>query len=52
MGLDMYFNKHTYVQNWEHNGPEGQFKITVKKGGKNYPNGIGENSMRFISGLY
>lgn len=38
MGLDMYFKKHSYVKNWEHNGPEGQHKITVKKGGKTHPN--------------
>jgi Ni,Fe-hydrogenase I large subunit len=34
MGLDMYLSKKTYVKNWEHNGPTGQHKITVKKGGK------------------
>ncbi len=34
MGLDMYLYKKTYVKNWEHNGPEGQHKITVKKGNK------------------
>jgi hypothetical protein len=34
MGLDMYLSKKTYVKNWEHNGPENQHKITVKKGGK------------------
>jgi hypothetical protein len=37
MGLDMYLSKRHYVQNWEHNGPEKQFKITVKQGGKKYP---------------
>lgn len=30
----MYLYKKTYVKNWEHNGPENQHKITVKKGGK------------------
>jgi hypothetical protein len=34
MGLDMYLSKKTYVKNWDHNGPKGQHKITVKKGGK------------------
>lgn len=33
----MYLSKRHYVKNWEHNGTEGQFKITVKKGGKDYP---------------
>lgn len=37
MGLDMYLEKRTYVKNWEHNGPEGQHQITVKKGGKPHP---------------
>jgi hypothetical protein len=34
MGLDMYLYKKTYVKNWDHNGPEGQHQITVKKGNK------------------
>lgn len=33
MGLDMYLTKKTYVRNWEHNPPERQFTIDVKKGG-------------------
>lgn len=37
MGLDMYLTKRHYVQNWEHNGPEKQHKITVKLGGKKHP---------------
>lgn len=37
MGLDMYLEKKTYVQNWDHNGPEGQHQITVQKGGKKHP---------------
>jgi len=37
MGLDMYLSKRHYVQNWEHNGPERQHKITVKVGGKAHP---------------
>lgn len=36
MGLDMYLTRNHYVQNWKHNGPEGQYKITVKKGGRKY----------------
>jgi hypothetical protein len=37
MGLDMYLSKRHYVQNWEHNGPERQHKITVEIGGKPHP---------------
>jgi hypothetical protein len=37
MGLDMYLSKRHYVQNWEHNGPEKQHKITVELGGKKHP---------------
>jgi hypothetical protein len=37
MGLDMYLSKRHYVQNWEHNGPEKQHKITVEIGGKKHP---------------
>jgi hypothetical protein len=33
MGLDMYLYKKTYVQNWEHNPPEQQHQIEVKKNG-------------------
>jgi hypothetical protein len=33
MGLDMYLYKKTYVQNWEHNPPEKQHQIEVKKNG-------------------
>jgi len=33
MGLDMYLYKRTYVQNWEHNPPEQQHQIEVKKNG-------------------
>lgn len=34
MGLDMYLNKETYVQNWEHHSKENKHTISVKKGGK------------------
>lgn len=37
MGLDMYLTKRIYVQNWEHNGPEGQHQVTVLLGGKPHP---------------
>jgi hypothetical protein len=33
MGLDMYLYKRTYVQNWEHNPPEQQHQIEIKRGG-------------------
>jgi hypothetical protein len=34
MGLDMYLSKKTYVKQWEHNKPEEQFEVNVKRGGK------------------
>lgn len=34
MGLDMYLYRRTYVQNWDHMGPEERHEITVSKGGK------------------
>ncbi len=37
MGLDMYLEKKTYVKNWDHNPPEKQHTITVKRGGKKHP---------------
>ena len=33
MGLDMYLNKKTYVQNWKHNPSEEHHQIEVKRGG-------------------
>jgi hypothetical protein len=33
MGLDMYLNKKTYVQNWNHNPSEEHHQIEVKRGG-------------------
>ena len=30
MGLDMYLTKRTYVQNWDHMGPDEVHKITIK----------------------
>jgi hypothetical protein len=39
MGLDMYLEKRTYVKRWEWKTEEGlpQFDVTVKFGGKDYP---------------
>ena len=34
MGLDMYLNKHTYVQQWEHQKPEEKYNVEVTKGGE------------------
>lgn len=34
MGLDMYLYKKTYVKNWQHQTPEEQHKITVKRNNK------------------
>ena len=34
MGLDMYLNKKTYVQNWNHQSPEEKHKIVIKLGGE------------------
>jgi hypothetical protein len=36
MGLDMYLERHYYVQNWDHNPPEQQYEVTVMRGGKPY----------------
>jgi hypothetical protein len=37
MGLDMYLNKRTYVQRWEHIKDAEQFAVTVTRGGKPFP---------------
>lgn len=34
MGLDMYLNKRTYVQQWEHQTPEEKYDVVVTKGGE------------------
>jgi hypothetical protein len=34
MGLDMYLNKKTYVQNWEHHTPEERYDVEITRGGK------------------
>ena len=36
MGLDMYLNKKTYVQNWGHTPETERFNITIKKGDEKY----------------
>jgi hypothetical protein len=38
MGLDMYLEKRTYVQRWDHIPADKQFTVTVMRGGKPYPN--------------
>jgi hypothetical protein len=48
MGLDMYLSKKTYVKQWEHNKPENQFEVTVKKGGKPYK-GIQSNRISYVT---
>ena len=34
MGLDMYLNKRTYVQQWEHQAPKEKYEVVVTKGGE------------------
>jgi hypothetical protein len=46
MGLDMYLNKRTYVQQWEHNKPEEQYSVEVTKGGK--PTKIDPKKVKYI----
>jgi hypothetical protein len=46
MGLDMYLNKRTYVQRWEHNKPEEQYSVEVTKGGK--PTKIDPKKVKYI----
>jgi hypothetical protein len=46
MGLDMYLNKRTYVQRWEHNRPEEQYSVEVTKGGK--PTKIDPKRVKYI----
>jgi hypothetical protein len=45
MGLDMYLNKRTYVQYWEHNGAD-NYEVKVTKGGK--PTKIKPNKVKYI----
>ena len=37
MGLDMYLNRSTYVQNWKHMKPEERHSVIVKFNGKDHP---------------
>ncbi len=46
MGLDMYLNKKTYVQYWEHKQPEEQYSVEVTKGGK--PTNINPKKVSYI----
>jgi hypothetical protein len=46
MGLDMYLNKHTYVQNWDHQSPEEKHEVVVTKGGQ--PTKIDPNKVKYI----
>lgn len=45
MGLDMYLNKKTYVQYWEHNG-DNNYKIKITKAGK--PTNINPKKISYI----
>ncbi len=45
MGLDMYLNKKTYVQYWEHNGAD-NYEVTVTKAGE--PAGIDGRKVKYI----
>ena len=46
MGLDMYLNKRTYVQQWEHQKPEHKYEVVVTKGGE--PTNIKPNKVKYI----
>jgi hypothetical protein len=46
MGLDMYLNKRTYVQNWDHNPAEEQYSVEVTRGGK--PTKINPKKVKYI----
>jgi hypothetical protein len=45
MGLDMYLNKRTYVQYWEHNGDD-NYEVKVTKGGE--PTKIDPKKVKYI----
>ena len=45
MGLDMYLNKRTYVQYWEHNGDD-NYEVKVTKGGE--PTKINPKKVKYI----
>ena len=46
MGLDMYLNKHTYVQQWQHIEEDKQYKVEVTKGGE--PTHINPKKIKYI----
>ena len=46
MGLDMYLNKRTYVQQWEHQAPKEKYEVVVTKGGE--PTKIKPNKVKYI----
>jgi hypothetical protein len=46
MGLDMYLNKRTYVQQWEHQKPEEKYEVVVTKGGE--PTNVKPNKVKYI----
>ena len=46
MGLDMYLNKRTYVQQWEHQKPEEKYEVVVTKGGA--PTNVKPNKVKYI----
>ena len=46
MGLDMYLNKRTYVQQWEHQKPEEKYEVVVTKGGETA--NIKPNKVKYI----
>ena len=46
MGLDMYLNKRTYVQRWEHIEESKQYKVEVTRGGE--PTNIDPNKVKYI----
>jgi hypothetical protein len=46
MGLDMYLNKHTYVQQWEHQKHEEKYNVEVTKGGE--PTNINPKKIKYI----
>lgn len=46
MGLDMYLNKHTYVQQWQHIEEDKQYKVEVTKGGQ--PTHINPKKIKYI----
>jgi hypothetical protein len=45
MGLDMYLNKRTYVQYWEHNGDD-NYEVKVTKGGE--PTKVDPKKVKYI----